>query len=466
MAVIEEFNYLCRLCATKTGIMIMGFPIFEPGERLRNIDKKIAACLPVQVSTCDDLPKVICEPCAYKLDEMFDFREKCLQTEELFIEMLKEELKNEAITIDNSLTGVDEIPNVMQTDIRGIHNHNHSHNHNHLHNQHHHDIGDMQNGIVDELRSQDCVGNDEVPGDTGSLHTMRVMDDMELAGGEQVVSQEEIPNQETIEVTGIECLNGETVGIDEHMHEVSNHQIAIHLDGDMTVVGNLTVNNHLGINYVTAIVPEQQTEDEQILHYCENVKYEGVDVKEEYQRLQLSEVPPSHSIESTSETFVATVESTDSALNSQIPSPELPSTSQEASTKPDPVEYTKESKDTLIENVISNPSIDQAGAKWYICPFCSKMTNEPSSLLDHYDQHFCSCPCGLNFVSLEDFNTHEQQCPFSSDSKSSIANDNLDDESSVLNSISNELGDKDTGNEEASNVGSAEVTECADVQTD
>ncbi|KAH0569008.1 zinc finger protein 260-like [Cotesia glomerata] len=439
MAVIEEFNYLCRLCATKTGIMIMGFPIFEPGERLRNIDKKIAACLPVQVSTCDDLPKVICQPCAYKLDEMFDFREKCLHTEELFIEMLKEELKNEAITIDNTLTGVDEIPNVMQADIRGIHNHNHSHNHNHLHNQHHHDIGDMQNGIVDELRSQDCVGNDEVPGDTGSLHTMRVMDDMELAGGEQVVSQEEIPDQETIEVTGIECLNGETVGIDEHIHEVSNHQIAIHLDGDMTVVGNLTVNNHLGINYVTAIVPEQQTEDEQILHYCENVKYEGVDVKEEYQRLQLSEVPPSHSIESSSETFVATVESTDTALNSQIPSPELPSTSQEAS-KPDPVEYTKESKDTLIENVISNPSIDQAGAKWYICPFCSEMTNEPSSLLDHYDQHFCSCPCGLNFVSLEDFNTHEQQCPFSSDSKSSIANDNLDDESStsisVLNSIS------------------------------
>ncbi|KAF3425007.1 hypothetical protein E2986_11995 [Frieseomelitta varia] len=47
MAVVEEFDYLCRLCATKTGIL-MGLPIFEAGDQMRNIDKKIAACLPVQ----------------------------------------------------------------------------------------------------------------------------------------------------------------------------------------------------------------------------------------------------------------------------------------------------------------------------------------------------------------------------------------------------------------------------------
>lgn len=48
MAIVEEFEYLCRLCATKTGIL-MGLPIFEAGNQMRNIDKKIAACLPVQV---------------------------------------------------------------------------------------------------------------------------------------------------------------------------------------------------------------------------------------------------------------------------------------------------------------------------------------------------------------------------------------------------------------------------------
>lgn len=49
MAVIDEIDYLCRLCGTKTGIL-MGLPIFEAGDRIRNIDKKIAVCLPVQVS--------------------------------------------------------------------------------------------------------------------------------------------------------------------------------------------------------------------------------------------------------------------------------------------------------------------------------------------------------------------------------------------------------------------------------
>lgn len=62
----------------------------------------------------------------------------------------------------------------------------------------------------------------------------------------------------------------------------------MHLEGDMTVVGNLTVDGHLsqlGIDYVTTIGPESQSQ-EQIVHYCDNVKYETVVVKEEYQRLQ------------------------------------------------------------------------------------------------------------------------------------------------------------------------------------
>lgn len=207
----------------------------------------------------------------------------------------------------------------------------------------------------------------------------------------------------------------------------------------MTVVGNLTVDNHLGINYVTAIVPEPQN-GEQILHYCENVKYEGVDVKEEYRRLQdhltgdgtaTGNIQANATVESFAEAVAAAVAAesengVDSALSSQIPEAEIhvntmPSTSQEP--KPvDLVEYTKESKDSLIENVINNPTIDATGANWYICPFCNEAANEPASLLDHYDQHFCSCSCGTYFISIEEFNQHEQQCSFLNDSKSPIEN--------------------------------------------
>lgn len=50
MASISEFDYLCRLCATK---ILMGLPIFHDDltdDQIRNIDKKITSCLPVQVT--------------------------------------------------------------------------------------------------------------------------------------------------------------------------------------------------------------------------------------------------------------------------------------------------------------------------------------------------------------------------------------------------------------------------------
>lgn len=49
MASGEEYGDLCRLCATKLSIL-MSLPIFGNAEKIKNIDKKIVACLPVQVS--------------------------------------------------------------------------------------------------------------------------------------------------------------------------------------------------------------------------------------------------------------------------------------------------------------------------------------------------------------------------------------------------------------------------------
>lgn len=50
MANGEEYDYLCRLCAAKLNILI-SLPIFGNNEKIKNIDKKIGACLPVQVFT-------------------------------------------------------------------------------------------------------------------------------------------------------------------------------------------------------------------------------------------------------------------------------------------------------------------------------------------------------------------------------------------------------------------------------
>jgi len=70
----------------------------------------------------------------------------------------------------------------------------------------------------------------------------------------------------------------------------------MHLDSDMTVVGNLGGHlSQLGINYVTSINPEDQSQ-EPIVHYCENIKYETDPIKQEYHTLQdrLTTEEPQH----------------------------------------------------------------------------------------------------------------------------------------------------------------------------
>ncbi|XP_012286496.1 zinc finger protein 2 [Orussus abietinus] len=409
MAVVEEFDYLCRLCATKTGIL-MGLPIFEAGDQMRNIDKKIAACLPVRVSMTDQLPKVVCEECAYKLDQLFDFREKCLHTEGIFMEMLKEIAKEEVVCIDHTLEEVEEIP-VIQNHISRIQR----------------NIGEMQSDIES---IQNHVGNGQHEPEEGTMHTMQVMDDMDLAGGEQVVTQEEISHQDAdIQVTGIDCLDGEAVRmVDEHIREVSGHQIAMHLEGDMAVVGNLTVEGHLGqlgINYVTSISSNTQNGD-RIVHYCDDT----FKVKDEYQRLQerLNEEDSARAIETdvASDVFPSShteidreidnsgvIENGNGESSDSLHANTIPSTSRvNPGNSSLMVEYTKSAKHALLNSILNNPTIDETGSNWFVCPFCNEAAMEPNNLMVHFEQHFCCCTCGLYFTSVEVLNIHKQQCEF------------------------------------------------------
>lgn len=328
----------------------------------------------------DQLPKVICGECAFKLEELFDFREKCLNTEEMFTGMLKEITKQEDANMEHHL-------NIeIESNIEEIQSH----------------------GTTNQL--------------TDEIHTMQIMDDMDLAGGEQVVTQEEIHHQDDdLEVTDIDCLDGETVRmVDEHIREVSNHEIAMHLEGDITVVGNLTVQGHLDpieINYVTI---DPNASNEQIVHYCESVKYEPLAVKDEFRRLQesLNVEPTTHAIENnvstedfssthkTKETFSIPSES----LNTTTVT-ELPSTSQVNTENCLVVEYSKQGKKELFDSILENPTIDANGVNWYVCPFCNEAASDPNNLIPHFEQHFCTCPtCGLYFTSVEVLTIHKQTC--------------------------------------------------------
>ncbi|XP_063978259.1 zinc finger protein 431-like [Diachasmimorpha longicaudata] len=374
MSVVDEFDYLCRLCATKTEILV-GLPIFEHGENLRNIDKKITECLPIQVSVTDDLPKVVCEECAYKLDDIIDFREKCRQTESLFNEMLKG-IKNDSEINTNLANCPSVMPTISQTP------------------------------------------HSPVSTTPGSLHTMQVMDEMDLAGDEQVVSQEEIQAQEELEITELDPLDVETVRIvGDHISQEAvgmvGDQISMHLEGEMTVVG------HLGINYVTAIGTDTPNE-EQIVHYCNNVKFQDERLmKEDYLADRLTVVAANV----TNDNFP---QDEGQELTNGSMTPVISNNSGEAGgSNGDQLkngiirEYTKQKKHNLLRSTLNNPTIDDTGTSWYVCPFCNEAATEPNDLAEHFKQHFYTCNCGVMFINVDDLNDHKKDCKKRSKKESS-----------------------------------------------
>ena len=75
MAVPSKWENACRLCSEERNEML---PIFGNEGVQRKVAQKLRACLPVLVYKADPLPKQICQFCAARLDDVYEFREYCL----------------------------------------------------------------------------------------------------------------------------------------------------------------------------------------------------------------------------------------------------------------------------------------------------------------------------------------------------------------------------------------------------
>jgi len=71
----SEWDKVCRLCSEEKNEML---PIFGDEGLQRRVVQKLRACLPVLVYKTDPLPKQICQFCAARLDDAYEFREYCL----------------------------------------------------------------------------------------------------------------------------------------------------------------------------------------------------------------------------------------------------------------------------------------------------------------------------------------------------------------------------------------------------
>ncbi|KAG7202177.1 hypothetical protein KM043_015857 [Ampulex compressa] len=71
----NKWENVCRLCSEEKNEMLS---IFGNEGMQRKVAQKLRACLPVLVYKTDPLPKQICQFCAARLDDAYEFREYCL----------------------------------------------------------------------------------------------------------------------------------------------------------------------------------------------------------------------------------------------------------------------------------------------------------------------------------------------------------------------------------------------------
>ncbi|KAJ6637823.1 Zinc finger protein [Pseudolycoriella hygida] len=79
----EELNFtaftdLCRFCSLRLGAKIN---LFDKEAEHRQLLFKVRTFLPTAISKDDFLPKKICERCVMKIDQIFEWRNTCIQTD-------------------------------------------------------------------------------------------------------------------------------------------------------------------------------------------------------------------------------------------------------------------------------------------------------------------------------------------------------------------------------------------------
>lgn len=97
----EELNFtafvdLCRFCSVKIGPRLN---LFDKEADQRQLLYKIRTILPVSISKDDFLPKKVCERCINKIEQFFEWRTSCVQTESIF-KNYAESMRNVTATIN------------------------------------------------------------------------------------------------------------------------------------------------------------------------------------------------------------------------------------------------------------------------------------------------------------------------------------------------------------------------------
>ncbi|KAJ8973764.1 hypothetical protein NQ317_017566 [Molorchus minor] len=404
-----KYEELCRLCATKT-TMELAIHIFEAEGTIRQISKKICTCLPIQVHQTDELPKIICETCLYKLELFCDFPERSVRTERLLVELYKE---LHTVRVGNEQSCV--VPNV-------------SLDHNELMMVQHHQLLTDHNLQVSDIdlaqlsQREGMIVEHEI---ILSHHTVDInshsLDSIDLDNHELTnhdLSNQSLQTQEAI-MTETNHHTMSDPQYTDNLNLLQQHQLLsdqFRLQHDVASVNMVDENSGNDINLTNGakekpfskIVYKMRksklptSRENRQVSRSSNIDYEDVKLEDSSLSVdsQLSNVHLQNNYENEKAEYnIDNPPYEDSnSDNSLLVSEHLKDVN---------VPNDKQVFDLNIEN---HSSIAYVNKDCFYCNICGKSCQEKSEFEDHYATHFYKCKiCWAVFTNMDVLNSHRKQ---------------------------------------------------------
>ncbi|CAH0546825.1 unnamed protein product [Brassicogethes aeneus] len=352
-----RYGELCRLCATKTSL-VMAINIFENEGEIRQISKKIESCLQVQIHQADELPKMICENCLYKLELLSEFRERSTRTERILLELYKE--------INSSR--LHEQPPILvdQSELLMVQPH-------HLLNEHNLENIDLRDDMM--VEHEIILTHHNVDINTHSLDSLDLnshsLTNQELSN-QSLQTQESIiidaGNSQSLQDSHFEDENLSLI----HQHHLLSDQLRLHHGLSVNINDESSINELSNQNL--------KSEAHHNTSYLQGHSNKNPEIYEE----TINDL----SLHNYNETMPSDMKTEDSDSASSL---------------------VTQNKQIYIQPIKNDFEVLDSSEKqdWYFCNMCSKSYKDNTEFEKHYESHFKKCSkCYAVFSDLQQLNEH------------------------------------------------------------
>nr|XP_023020248.1 zinc finger protein 260-like [Leptinotarsa decemlineata] len=422
----SRYEELCRICATRTS-MVLSINIFGDEGTLRQISKKLDTCLPIQVHEADELPKMICENCLYKLELFCDFRDRSARTERILLELFKEISSSQNESLHACLVPMND------NDLMMVQHHHLLNNQN---------VSDLDLSTLDQREGM--VAEHEVINLNQDIHSHS----MDSIINNHSLSNQDYSNQSLhTQDSRIDAMNvqdskfPDNFGLIQH-HQLLTDQFRFHHDLQLNMAEGNSTNISLS-NNADSTDRENQRYNLEVKLQCENIcnlDYEETklittnssnnEVKMENYKQEDSNSRQSLPTDEQIHDGTHNCNNLHEYRNQELSSAE-PTTQQlnmehykhEDSNSRHSLPVEEQLNDITSQNSVedkqvynfndnSDPMLILHNNKdWYYCNICGKSYDQKVQFDSHYGSHFYNCPgCSTVFTNQEVLNSHRRMC--------------------------------------------------------